>query len=241
MVRSASQTSATSTSGSGSGTSGSAIAAPSGSGGIPSAAGDYAVAMAADNAATLGTAGALELLGYAKLAAALLPAGPILVTVATAVLILFDIFDELFGGSDSPPIPRKLLHGRHPLYPNIIGVPVSLISDQASSGAPQFCGDLHVCPYRVLADDSVLEIPGATTPAAPTPRPTPTWDEIQHDIAALRFAGESSAEIERYLEDADGLPKSLAFPLSLPGAYVPHSYQAIPTPGPTTLEPTLPE
>jgi hypothetical protein len=35
---------------------------------------------------------------------------------------LISFFDWLFGGSDNPPIPRQLRHGRHPLYAGIIGI-----------------------------------------------------------------------------------------------------------------------
>jgi hypothetical protein len=87
-----------------------------------------------------------------------------------------------------------LLHGRHPLYPVIIGVPPGLIPNQESSGKPPICGDPCLCA------DKVLEIPQATTPATPTPRPTPTWDEIQQHIAQLRANGEDSRSIELYLE-----------------------------------------
>jgi hypothetical protein len=34
-----------------------------------------------------------------------------------------------------------LLHGRHPLYPVILGVPEGEIPDEVSAGAPQFVGD----------------------------------------------------------------------------------------------------
>ncbi len=48
------------------------------------------------------------------------------------------IFGDLFGGSsDTPPTPRKLLHGRHPLYPIILGVCDGVIPNQASA-APVF-------------------------------------------------------------------------------------------------------
>jgi hypothetical protein len=238
LVRSLSETSATSTSGSNSGPAGNAIARPSGSGGVPTAVGDAGIAAAASSASNLALTGILAVL-EPKIFAAAWAAGAIPGIIVTAAFGLFDIFDAIFGGGDSaPPTPRQLLHGRHPLYPVILAVPPGLIPNQESSGKPELCGDPCICPIKPLADDRVLEIPQATTPATPTPRPTPTWDQIEQDIARLRANGEDAADIERYLEDVDGLPKSLAYPLSLPGAYVPHPYQAIPTPGPG---PILPE
>jgi hypothetical protein len=44
-------------------------------------------------------------------------------------------FEALFGGSsDNPATPRQLLHGRHPLYPVILGVQDGLIPTEASEG-----------------------------------------------------------------------------------------------------------
>ena len=43
-------------------------------------------------------------------------------------------------------IPRQLMHGRHPLYPVILGVSDGLIPTEASAGKPQFCGDPQPCP-----------------------------------------------------------------------------------------------
>jgi hypothetical protein len=147
LVRSLSEVGQTGTQGAG-GPSGNSIAAPSsGSGGVPTAVTDAGIADAANNAATLGTYAVLELLGEAKLAAALLPLGPVPVIVATAALILFDILDEIFGGgSSAPPTPRQLLHGRHPLYPLILGVQDGLIPTMESAGKPEFCGDPAPCP-----------------------------------------------------------------------------------------------
>ena len=118
--------------------------------GIPAAAGDYAIGVAAQNASLLGSYAALELLGYAKLAALLLPGGPVPVIVATAALILFDIFDELFGGSSSPKIPRQLLHGRHPLYGDILGISVV---DEAQAKCP--CPTAPVLPDKRNVDDNI--------------------------------------------------------------------------------------
>lgn len=116
---------------------------------------------------------------------------------------LFELFDELFGGgSDNPPTPRQLRHGRHPLYPVILGIQDGLIPDETSAGPEQTCGDLQICPIQPLAQNNVTEIPQQATP---TQTPIP-WDRIEQDIATLRANGEDSAEIEQYLEHEDGLP-----------------------------------
>ena len=236
LVRSLSETSATSTSGTGGGPAGNSIGTQSVGGG-PDVGRNAAIGTAAG--APFGGLAVLSIIwGSDALTAGLATPAAI---VGTIVDGLVQLFLDLFGGSSSPPTPRQLLHGRHPLYPLIIGTPLGDIPNQESSGKPELCGDQSVCNVRPLGDDRVLELPRATTPATPTPRPTPTWDVIEHDIAVLREHGEDSPNIERYLEDVDGLPKTLAYPLSLPRVYVPHPYQAIPTPGPTTLEPTLPE
>jgi hypothetical protein len=59
-------------------------------------------------------------------------------------------FEDIFGGSSNPPPPRQLLHGRHPLYPNILGVQDGLIPDEKSAGPEQTCGDLQICNTRPL-------------------------------------------------------------------------------------------
>ncbi|MGA7870734.1 MAG: hypothetical protein WCA22_07525 [Candidatus Binatus sp.] len=58
------------------------------------------------------------------------------------------MFDDLFGGggSDTPPIPRQLRHGRHPLYPLILGFSDGLIPTMESAGKPPVCGDPDLCP-----------------------------------------------------------------------------------------------
>ena len=47
---------------------------------------------------------------------------------------LFELFDDLFGGGGSDDeTPRQELHGRHSVYPVILGVPDALIVDENSS------------------------------------------------------------------------------------------------------------
>ena len=59
-----------------------------------------------------------------------IPAGEI----AQDIEELVSFFEWLFGGSSAPPTPRQLLHGRHPLYPVILGIQIGLLPDEASAG-----------------------------------------------------------------------------------------------------------
>jgi hypothetical protein len=61
---------------------------------------------------------------------------PVALTAAlTAYVVdfLVNFFEDIFSGGGSPPIPRQLLHGRHPLYAVILGIRKGLISNEASS------------------------------------------------------------------------------------------------------------
>ncbi|HEY9158954.1 MAG TPA: hypothetical protein VIO10_13580 [Candidatus Binatus sp.] len=53
-----------------------------------------------------------------------------------------NFFEDIFGGSSEPPTPRQLMHGRHPLYPVILGFPNGLIPTEESAGT-KICGDPH--------------------------------------------------------------------------------------------------
>jgi hypothetical protein len=83
--------------------------------------------------------------------------------IAAAASGLFVLFDDLFGGgSDNPAPPRQLRHGRHPLYPVMLGVPDGLIPTMGSAGAPPICGDPHVCNKCPLQKDkNVTKDPAA--------------------------------------------------------------------------------
>lgn len=59
-----------------------------------------------------------------------IPAGEI----AQDIEELVSFFEWLFGGSSAPPTPRQLYHGRHPLYPVILGVQDGLIPTEVSDG-----------------------------------------------------------------------------------------------------------
>ena len=131
LVRSLSETSATSTQGANGGPAGQAIGGPSGGG-----------SNAGRNAVVAGAAGgvdfaALSVLGYIWAAdgasGGFLTVPAIVASILDGLVQLFlDIFD---GGSDSPPTPRKLLHGRHPLYA-ILGIQLGLLPSEDSAGTP---------------------------------------------------------------------------------------------------------
>ena len=73
-----------------------------------------------------------------------------LAAIAASVDFMVNFFEDLFGGSESPPTPRQLLHGRHPLYPVILGVSDSLTPTMESQGKPDFCGDPEWCGKKPL-------------------------------------------------------------------------------------------
>ena len=64
-----------------------------------------------------------------------------LALIGGTIDFLVNFFEDIFGGGGSPETPRQLLHGRHPLYPVILGLPDGLIPSPGpgSSGTPQFC------------------------------------------------------------------------------------------------------
>jgi len=145
-VRSLSETGQTSSQGTGGGPSGNAIAAPSGSsGGLSpqSVANDYQQAVQVgtdvfDGANALG------------LAFREIPLALPLAIIAEDVDFLVNFFEDIFGGGGSPPIPRQLMHARHPLYPVILGVQDGLIPDEMSKGKAELCGDAEFCGTKPL-------------------------------------------------------------------------------------------
>ena len=80
-------------------------------------------------------------------------------TIGASIGATVSFFEALFGGSsDTPPTPRKLLHGRHPLYPVILGIQNGLIPDEASAGAPKLVGDPQPSPNaRPLQKDPSMQ------------------------------------------------------------------------------------
>jgi hypothetical protein len=84
---------------------------------------------------------------------------------AAAVDFLVNFFEDNFGDG-SPPIPRQLRHGRHPLYAGIIGIRTGLIVSEFSEG-PKFCSDPHPCK------DPPLQKPEIRQPQQPELRNAP--------------------------------------------------------------------
>ena len=106
-------------------------------------------------------------------------------------------FDWLLSGSSAPPTPRKLLHGRHPLYPVFIGTPIGLIPTQGPSGAPQLCGDQSVCNVRPLRVKD------------PAPGPTPTQESPQKSQACQQAQVELK-QCFAVFEVPSDIPESIA-------------------------------
>jgi len=135
LVRSLSEVGQTSSSGPGGGPSGTALTLPSGSsdGLSPqSVLNDSQQALQVGNdiyqsfnvlRPFLGKEASDALAGYA------LP----LAIIGGGIDFLVNFFEDIFGGGSSPEIPRQLLHGRHPLYPDLVGAPDGLIPDEASA------------------------------------------------------------------------------------------------------------
>jgi hypothetical protein len=85
--------------------------------------------------------------------------------IAAAASGLFVLFDDLFGGGgSSPQIPRQLRHGRHPLYPVMLGVPNGLIPTEASAG-------LEICGLNVRGQATNLRRPSVFFPTPPLQKP----------------------------------------------------------------------
>ena len=64
--------------------------------------------------------------------------------VAFGIDFLVNFFEDLFSGPNSPPIPRKLMHKRHPLYGDILGIDSGTIPTEGSQGVT-FCADPQPC------------------------------------------------------------------------------------------------
>jgi hypothetical protein len=96
--------------------------------------------------------------------------------IAEAIYELVSFFEWLFGGSSAPPTPRQLLHGRHPLYDQILGVSDGLVPDESSEGL-KVCGDPSPSKQRPLSGKPQYQKPGSSPKGGLTPE--------QHD----RFVG----------------------------------------------------
>ena len=158
FVRSLSETGQTSSSGPSGGPAGNASAGPSGGSFSPNfstSPQESGEALGVGAGAAAGTAGFIAAYNAFLVAAEGASLGYLTPVVVVSLIAegLFELFDDLFGGSDNPPTPRQLLHGRHPLYPVILGIQNGLIPDEKSAGPEQTCGDLQICPVRALRKD----------------------------------------------------------------------------------------
>jgi hypothetical protein len=57
---------------------------------------------------------------------------------------LINLLEDIFSSPSSPPIPRKLMHKRHPLYGQLLGIVVDNIPTEGSDGVT-FCADPQPC------------------------------------------------------------------------------------------------
>ena len=148
--------------------------------------------------------------------------------IAAGVDFLVNFFEDLFGGSESPPTPRQLLHGRHPLYPFILGVSESLIATMESEG-PKICYDgpqpcttpplqkqpnkqKELCEQAALThlekcigESSALIIGAASLPCEATvlagPEILATCEGIMETLAIPPLVGAAGACISQYKDE----------------------------------------
>ena len=205
LVRSLSETGQTSSSGNNGGPSGSAIAGPSGSSGSgfnPASVSN--IETSAENVGGGAAAGALAGLYIGTEAG---PIGALAGAVIGATIgAVASFFEEIFGGgSDSAQIPRQLLHGSHPLYRDIVGVPVGLITDEASAPVLAKCDLVQSPPSGTLALATALEAAGEADALGGGPE-NPAADLIATSI--LVYAG-ATACYEEYQSYAKGGKQNL--------------------------------
>jgi hypothetical protein len=166
LVRSLSETGQTSSSGPGGGPSGNAIGAPSGSSGFgfnfPSSIGaepeNSSEGQTGRTTITVtGAAAAGATIGAIVGAAVGNPLAGSVIGAAVGAIVggIASVFD-LFGGGGSPPTPRQLLHGRHPLYPVMLGVPDGLIPDETCEALPPETSSspLNPPPLQAIVDNT---------------------------------------------------------------------------------------
>jgi hypothetical protein len=178
IMRSPSETGQTSSQGAGGGSAGSGgggggggpagnpLAAPSGGGSSPNfsqspqESGEAFGVGAGAEAATAGFIAAYNAFLVGAEGVSLGYATPVVV-VGLIAEGLFELLDDLFGGSSSePPTPRQLLHARHPLYPVILGFPDGEIPTEASEGL-KLCGDPYPSKQPPLSKEPQYQKPGS--------------------------------------------------------------------------------
>jgi hypothetical protein len=52
--------------------------------------------------------------------------------IAGTADLLVNLIEDLFSGAENPPIPRQLMHKRHPLYEQILGIDAGIIPTEGS-------------------------------------------------------------------------------------------------------------
>lgn len=83
--------------------------------------------------------------------------------VAFGIDFLVNFFEDLFSGPNSPPIPRKLMHKRHPLYGEILGIDSGLIPTEGTSARGGATGAPST-PRALQKPVSETKIPGVNEP-----------------------------------------------------------------------------
>ena len=107
-------------------------------------------------------------------------------------------FDWLFGGSGAPPTPRQLLHGRHPLYDWILQIVAGLLPDEKSAAnMPSGPGSSPPNFSPLLKVQDVIVPPESTVPAQPQALP---WGLPGDDLPQLPFSAEPKLTPSQYQE-----------------------------------------
>jgi hypothetical protein len=105
-------------------------------------------------------------------------------TIAGTVDLLVNLIEDLFSGSENPPIPRQLMHKRHPLYGEILGLDTGLIPTEGPAGnppAPSATPPPRPCP-------PVPGPPGILRRNIDLARKHPWWNPLQALYLARRMA-----------------------------------------------------
>ncbi|HVA77255.1 MAG TPA: hypothetical protein VNF27_05135 [Candidatus Binataceae bacterium] len=140
---------------------------------------------------------------------------PVAVPAALAAYVvdfLVNFFEDIFGGGSSPPIPRKLMHRRHPLYGPILGIQNGLVPTEASNEGSLLTREDDVGPSSTgtAAGTSVLlgalEAAGAAELAGGGPE-DPVADVVS---AGTIIVGGAVASYEAYQAYAKGGKQNLS-------------------------------
>ncbi|HYB89543.1 MAG TPA: hypothetical protein VEC38_00720, partial [Candidatus Binataceae bacterium] len=116
--------------------------------------------------------------------------------------LLNDIFGDLFSGGSSPPVLRQLLHQRHPLYVQILGIQPGLVPTEASTGGGLLAKDdsSQTVSTPLLVLGQALEL-GASVEVAGGGPEDPVADVV---AASIIVTGAVVATYEAYQAYAKG-------------------------------------